>query len=165
MTDILPPQPATPAPPPATPTAVPVKRSRSFLVALTIGGGLILLGTFMPWATITSIFGTINKNGIDTPDGIYMLLLGGALIGIGLGSNSHIHVSKGLRAVGIIVGALAGMAAIGEAGSISTHIASVGTNAYANATVGGGVYLIVTGAVIAFVGALAAGWDKPGDGQ
>jgi hypothetical protein len=150
--------------PPVPVTVVP-KRSRSFLAALATGGGLVVLGTFMPWATVTSVFGTITKSGIETPDGVFLLLLGGALICIGLGANSHRHVPKGLRIVGIIVGTLTGLLTIGEASSVSTHIASVGSNAYATAAVGGGIYILVVGAVIAFFGALAAGWDKPGDGQ
>lgn len=168
MTDILPPadSPSYPSGPTWQPTVtVAPKRTRSFLLALSTGGGLVILGTFMPWVTITSVFGTITKAGIDTPDGIFLLLMGGALIGIGLAATSHIHVPKWLRAVGIIVGAFTGMAAIGEASSVSTHIASTAGNAYASAAVGGGIYLLVAGSVLAFVGALAAGWDKPGDGQ
>jgi hypothetical protein len=166
MTEQMPPvpPPAVTWQPPVTVTVAP-KRSRSFLAALTAGGALVILGTFMPWATITTVFGTITKNGIDTPDGVFMLILGGVLIAIGLGAHSHLNVPKGLRVVGIIAGTLTGLASIGEASSVSTHIASVTSNPYASAPVGGGVYLLVTGAVIAFVGALAAGWDKPGDGR
>jgi hypothetical protein len=165
MTEQMPPVPPPAAPwSPPVPVTVAPKRSRPFLAALTAGGGLVVLGTFMPWATITTVFGTITKAGIDTPDGVFMLILGGVLIAIGLAAHTHLHVPKGLRVVGIIAGTITGLAAIGEATSVSTHLASVTSNPYASAAVGGGVYLLVTGAVIAFFGALAAGWDKPGDG-
>lgn len=49
---------------------------------LVVGGGLIALGSFLPWITATTVFGTISRNGVsDGGDGVFTMVLG-VVIGV-----------------------------------------------------------------------------------
>ena len=44
-----------------------------------IGGGLVLLGSFLPWASVATVFGTVSLNGIEG-DGKITVVLGVVLV-------------------------------------------------------------------------------------
>jgi hypothetical protein len=51
-------------------------------VGAFIGAGIIAVGSFMPWASVTIGLGTINKNGIDGDGKITLVLAGLGALGI-----------------------------------------------------------------------------------
>lgn len=56
--------------------------SRSRVLA-AVGAGLLILGSLMPWVTVTTAFGSISRAGADDDgDGILTLIAGGIALGL-----------------------------------------------------------------------------------
>jgi hypothetical protein len=70
-----------PEPPPRRDLAGPTDRTpnKAGPALELIGGGLVLLGSFLPWATVATVFGTVSLNGIDG-DGKITMVLGLVLV-------------------------------------------------------------------------------------
>src|SRR3546814_4443455 len=66
------PAPIPPPPPPPAPVSTADSTARNLMLA---GAGAITIGSLLPWASATSIFGTVSKAGTDG-DGIITLGLG-----------------------------------------------------------------------------------------
>jgi hypothetical protein len=62
---------------PQSPKPETPKRDEPAILAL-VGGAGVAVGSIMPWATVTIVFGTINIPGTQG-DGIITLILGGVL--------------------------------------------------------------------------------------
>jgi hypothetical protein len=138
----------------------------SALVALA-GGGLIILGTLMPWVVVSGpdIPSTVVRSGMDIqPDGGLTLLLGIVIIGCALA-----QLTSGTTRAGSITMLLAAVGSlgvvVGDMHSIQQRITSTlsqsayqytGTNAalgnYYTASIGVGIGAIFVGAVLAAIG-------------
>ena len=133
--------------PPQPPTAS--KRKESAILAL-VGGVAVVVGSLMPWATITAIFGTISVAGTQG-DGTITLVLGGVLGVLALldlvGTTS---ISKWLY-VGF------GVAAAGVGGfdwvNLSQRLGEAQSE-FVQASVGIGLVIVVGGGILAVVGGL-----------
>jgi hypothetical protein len=78
---------------------------------MAVGGGLVLIGSFMPWASITSIFGTLNIAGTQG-DGKITLIFG--LIIVVLAVLELTGTAGDIRWVTLIFGFLAAGAGVLE---------------------------------------------------
>ena len=140
-----------PMPPPqgAVPTATKVK-SMGPILGL-VGGGLLLLGSFMPWASIASGFGSIGVAGTEG-DGKITLFLGLGIVVFGVVSLTS---GRRLAVLQVLVSLAAGVVAGIDMGNMSSKIAAVNTG-FVHASVGTGLYLVLAGAIVAAVGGFAS---------
>lgn len=110
---------------------------------------MAVIGSIMPWATISSVFGTINKSGTEG-DGIITLIIGiivilcGA-IALAIEKNDVVLVLSTLGSIGII-----GIAIL-DIVDTSRRVAEI-SGEYVKATVGGGLYITLVSGVIVLVG-------------
>ena len=118
--------------------------------ALTaIGGGIVLLGSFLPWATVSSGFGTASVSGTEG-DGKITMALGIALVTLGV---IELTRSTSLRVLILIAATLA--AGIGVLDFISANERVAGVeSAFVHASVGVGLYAVIGGGILAIVGGL-----------
>ncbi len=113
----------------------------------TVGAGLLLVGSFVPWVTVDTAFGTLNKNGIDgdgkltAATGILALLL----IAVGASTRERI-----LLAVGAVISAAGGAIGIYDGVDIGRAASDITSN-YATATVGIGIYVTIAGGLMGFI--------------
>lgn len=127
------------------------------LVVVLIGGGLVLLGSFLPWITATAAFvGTISRSGIDGGgDGLITAGIGLVIVVAGLLG----FASPGAVSVARLGAVVAGIAAVAlgilEINSVNARIASLDVQT-ATATVGMGLYAVILGGIVAFIGGLMA---------
>lgn len=105
----------------------------------TIGAGAaIMLGSFLPWGQA----GIFTVSGTDG-DGIFTLVLGGVLVGIGIANKP----SRGLGIVAILMSVLSGLIAW-------NIVTSMGDAA------GSGLYLVLLGAVFGVISGLGVYADE-----
>jgi hypothetical protein len=142
------------APTPAgAPVVKPAVSSRAWL--LGVGGAVTVLGSLLPWVTV-SVFGqSISKNGIDA-DGRITIALGFALLALIV-----VHVRRRRDSVVLTrVLALADAALVG--GIFAIDYADVSnkadglaaqTQGFAHASAGVGLWMVLVGAVLAAIGA------------
>jgi len=120
-----------------------------------LAAGAVAVGSFLPWATVTTIFGTLEVAG-TTGDGKITLALGaGALVAFLVRKFSF----------GALLCALAGLVAGYDFFNISERVKDVDADV-AQAEVGYGVYICVIGSVVGLISAWqadAAEANKPGD--
>jgi hypothetical protein len=123
---------------------------RQAAILTMVGGALVGVGSLLPWATVSSAFGSISVNGIEG-DGVFTLILGGAITLLGF-------LAYGGAAPRMLTFLLA-IAALGLGGfeliNISSRLGDAGSE-FVRASVGVGVYLIVAGALAAVLGNVAA---------
>jgi len=142
----LPPPPARGAP---AARAEPSKRKESAILAL-VGGAGVVVGSLMPWATVTAIFGTISVAATQG-DGTITLVLGGVLGVLALlDLVGTTEVSKWLYV-------WFGVLAVGVAGfdwvNLSQRLGEANAESV-RASVGIGLQVVVGGGVLAVVGGL-----------
>ncbi|MFC0864943.1 hypothetical protein ACFHYQ_21860 [Sphaerimonospora cavernae] len=139
------------------PQQAPKKNGMTFGLLTLLGGGLVAVGSFLPWITITApILGTVSRNGIDGGgDGVVTLVLGSILFAIGL-ARVTASVPGWLQRLPIAFGALAGVIALADFGSVNEKLAEISpsSSAYVAASVGSGLYMVAIGAVFATIGGL-----------
>ncbi|HZD15417.1 MAG TPA: hypothetical protein VE196_09920 [Pseudonocardiaceae bacterium] len=125
-----------------------------------LGGGVaITLAALLPWASVSTVTGTQTVVGTDGPDGKSVLLIGGAIAATGLGRLVRKHEPSWVQ-IFPMLGALW----VGYIGWWHIQFAQnkfaeytaqypqyVGS--YALPSVGGGLYLILIGAIAALIGA------------
>ena len=137
---------------------------------LLIGGGLaLILGAFLPWATLSAPFvGSISKSGIDGGDGWITVALGAALVGIGVRTMTQRVTVPFVGTV--LTTVIAGLVTLYELGDVSDHIedAEYYGEGLISASIGAGLWLSLAGVIAAAVGvarsrsvARADGW-RPG---
>ncbi|OPG02108.1 hypothetical protein B1L11_43175 [Microbispora sp. GKU 823] len=133
------------------------KKNLTFGLLTLLGGGLVAVGSFLPWVTITApILGTISRNGIDGGgDGVVSLVVGAILFAIGL-ARVTASVPGWLQRVPIALGALAGLVAVVDFGSVNDKLAQLpsSSSAFVAASVGPGLYMVAIGAVFSVIGGL-----------
>jgi hypothetical protein len=119
-------------------------------LATIIGGGLVAVGAFLPWITTTSAIRG-NRTGIDLGEGLIAVGLGAVIAVTGLrevvaaGSRFSRWAAAGLAALAIGLGAF-------EAGAVSDRIKTLDDSIRHGASIGGGIYLVIAGGVVALVG-------------
>ncbi len=117
-----------------------------------IGAGLIALGSFLPWVTATSGFGSLNKSGMEGGDGI-LTLTGAVLLGL-IGFSVYTGSAKKPNIAGLwIVLAAASVAVIAmiDYQDLNERIdelqREVGT--FVSANIGAGLWTVGVGAIAA----------------
>jgi hypothetical protein len=147
------------APPPypvPEPTQPKTPRNTTFSWLVGAGAVLIILGSFLPWVTAVTIFGTISKSGLDGGgDGVITLILGLAFTGAVLTSVTR-GVARSLRWSTAILGVIMVLVAIAELNYVKTRLASIAANPFLTTSVGAGVYVLMLGSVVVLLGALAS---------
>ena len=123
---------------------------RSAALVALVGGALMALGSFMPWASIQSGLGSVSLAGTDG-DGVFSL--GGGIIVALLGL---VHVdrpaAKAVRGL-ILVGGVVGLwIAVVDGSGLNERLDSFVTNV--RASLGAGLYLLGIGSIAAMVGAV-----------
>lgn len=117
-------------------------------IIILIGAAAVIIGSFMPWATLTSFLGDINKNGTEG-DGAITLVMG-ILIGLAAVFSKPRSGKRGSW-VAVVLGVLVGLIAIIDIADIERLANDV---PFAEINVGIGLYVVLIGAVIAVVGGL-----------
>lgn len=116
-----------------------------------LGGAiLVIVGSLMPWATVRTVFGTVNVNGTQG-DGVITLAMGAVLGLVGLAYRGKPGKLYSLGAAGFAIIALI------VAGSALFRVSAGSADAnseYAMASTGTGLYVAVLGSVAAAGGAL-----------
>lgn len=120
-------------------------RMRPNAIVALLGAASLALGSFLPWATIVSIFGVLSVYGTDG-DGKITLATGVvAALAFFLGTSNRKMIGVG------IVAAIAGSGvAIYDLAHISNVVGKASNN-YGAASVGIGVYFCTLGGVVAVV--------------
>jgi hypothetical protein len=115
-----------------------------------IGGAAVVVGSLLPWGTVTTVFGSVSIAGTEG-DGKITLALGGALVLIAvLEMVGQISASKWV--LGLVAAGAAGVAGYDWL-NISQRLGEVQSE-YARASVGIGLQVAALGGVLALVGAL-----------
>jgi hypothetical protein len=116
-----------------------------------VGGGLVLLGSFMPWATIASGFGSAGVAGTEG-DGKITLFLALLLVILGVLSLTS---GRRLAVLQVLISVLAGIIAVIDLSNVSGRVADI-SSSFVHASVGTGLYLVLAGAIAAAVGGFAS---------
>ncbi len=116
-----------------------------------VGGGLVLLGSFMPWASIASGFGSVGIAGTEG-DGKITLFLGVVLVVFGVISLTS---GRRLALLQVLASLGAGVIAVIDLVNAFSRVASV-NNGFVHASVGAGLYLVLAGAIASAVGGFAS---------
>jgi hypothetical protein len=103
----------------------------------------VVIGSFLPWATVVTIFGNISKAGTDG-DGVLTMLLAGGAAALSLARKAPraIIVMLALTAV-VAVYDIADVARLGGEGEDSVDV-----------SVGFGLWIVAIGAAVAIWGAI-----------
>ena len=116
------------------------------LQAAMAGAAAIIIGSLLPWVSVTTIFGSISFNGTEG-DGV-LTMIAGAIIGAGAG----IALSRGTasRATGvliILVGLVSGLIAF----NVSSNLANAAelSDSGVLSSIGGGLWLVILGSATA----------------
>lgn len=148
------------APPPGQPASgyysapPPAKQRKGFTTAsilALIGAVLLGIGSFLAWATVASVFGSISVNGMDG-DGQLTAAAGtiaAILFLVGALGSSGFHIA------GVVFAGLGGAVAAYDLVNITNTFAEYSSDGVA-ASVGVGLYVCVVGAVVAVVAGVAA---------
>lgn len=111
------------------------------------GCAAALAGSFMPWVTITSVFGTIGINGTEGDGKITacVALAAGlwAVIGLNTSSRSKVRFAGVLSLIGVI-------ASVYELQHVSSRAGGM-NGAAVKASVGSGIWLMLAGFLVAAV--------------
>lgn len=139
---------------PATSTdETPDKGSPTAAWIVVLAGGLITLGSILPWVTASAVFvGSISVNGMDG-DGKITVVLGVILLAIGfIGAGSgDMHpvtpIIPGLAAIGVV---------ITNYQNIQDSVREIQSSDVGTASIGYGFWMIAIGGVVALMGAALA---------
>lgn len=116
-----------------------------------VSGILGAIGSFLPWATMSSIFGTISLNGIDK-DGMFTLLFSIAAIGV-----LYLGIKRTRKNTTNIITIIFGVFLILIGMLDSSSVMSIETNQYAYIQVGVGLYLVI----LSGIGLVVSGiWNR-----
>ncbi len=113
------------------------------------GGALMFVGSFLPWVSVTTIFGTLSRSGVDgNGDGIISAGLGiaAAAIGVALFKRVSRPLSLALISVAILGAGLVYL----DVTNIQRSLGDLGTDA-ALASVGIGLWVVGAGAALSLV--------------
>lgn len=115
-----------PPPPPRRDLVESVKvapgKAGPFLVL--VGGGLVLIGSFLPWGTVTTVFGTISVASTNG-DGKITLGVGLAIV---LVSILELTGTSGVRILNIVIGVVATGIGVLDYANVSDRIAGASSD-------------------------------------
>jgi hypothetical protein len=127
-------------------------------IAAIVGGAMIVVGTFLPWLTASAVtlggLGSVSRNGIETPDGVVVAVLGTITALCAVGMVAAPRTVAWLATT--VFAVLAGLLGVVDFVDIQERVASmtdISSGVLAN--VGPGLYLSLLGAGVATVSALA----------
>ena len=128
-------------------------RDRTAVIVVLSGAGGLLLGSFLPWASVTTAFGRIDVEG-TRGDGVITLVLAIAIgvMGVFLVRGS---THRALLIVSLVAASLALLVCLIDIGNVSS-VASEQTSDEVDASVGYGLYLAAAGAAAAVIGSIIA---------
>ena len=110
------------------------------------GGALMFVGSFLPWVTVSTIFGTLTRSGVDrNGDGILSAGLGIAAAGIGVALLNR--ASRAASVALVAIAALAGLLVYVDASDIAGRLGDLDTEA-ALASIGIGLWAVGAGAML-----------------
>ena len=140
-----PPGPRTP-PAYAASTPAPAAAVSPSGVGVLIGGGMLVVGSFLPWITVNAGIIAVSRNGMDGGDGWVTLALGFALGAYGL---VNLNSASDRNWMGALIGAGIGLAfGIFEYFDVQSRITA---NKQYDIQIGVGLWLILAGAAVAAV--------------
>ena len=127
-----------------------------------VGGVLLAVGSFLPWATAQIFVVSLNRNGMQlgqndsfSLDGLVTLILGLVTVLIGVGRLSNFAIPRYIQRSAIVAGFAAGAIAIYDINSVRNLVDTQQSAAPGGVfAVGYGIYVVVSGAVIAVLGGL-----------
>jgi hypothetical protein len=128
-------------------------------VAVVAGAGAFV-GSFLPWVSVLTVFGTIELSGFDGGDG--KLTAGAAVAAILFGYLGLAKGQRGLEVLGILAAA-AGLAMSLYDWNNLSHLVSGADAEFAKASVGYGLYACIAGFATCFIGLWMA--LRASDGQ
>jgi len=118
----------------------------------TAVAAVLVVGSFFPWVSITTIFGTISAKGTDG-DGKITALLG--VISCVVLFQGFTKAARSAYLTGVIFAAVAGIVVAYDFANISSELEGASTE-YGMAQVGTGLYICGAGAIAAIAGGLIA---------
>lgn len=120
---------------------------------LFVGAALLVIGSLLPWASVTIFTGTISVNGIDG-DGKLTIAVG---VVVGLGAFlARENPGKRVSVASSVFGVIAGIIGLIDIVNLSEGIAQLSGNPFGRADVGIGLYVVIIGALVCIV----AGWMR-----
>lgn len=122
------------------------------LVALA-GGIVVAVGSFLPWAQISTGFGSVGLSGTQGGDGYITLVLGGAAALVAL-LNLEKPATSLSRGIIVTAGILATLVGIFDMQNLNERLGEVDTSV-AIPSIGMGLFLVIGGGIATVVG----GWQ------
>jgi hypothetical protein len=130
--------------------------------ATVAGAVLVLIGSFLPWVSVTTIFGSISKAGTEG-DGGFTLLLALAAGGVGI-PLAVVKLSKStttiLAIIALVSFAISGLIAIYDMIDVQSAISEMDSD-LASASIGTGLLVVFLGAAIGGLSTLVTLFAKP----
>jgi hypothetical protein len=121
-------------------------------VLTMIGGIMLIVGALLPWANLTSGFGTVSIAGTEG-DGVFALGLGAIIALAGFGA---FNGSATARTAAALIGIVAVLLMFTEFSNVSRGVKTA-TGDYTRASVGIGLWVAILGALLSVAAPLAAG--------
>ena len=120
-------------------------------LAVLIGAGGLVVGSFMSWVTVSTVFGEQSLTGIDRDGKITAAC--GAIVALLILTTMAAKRNIGVYLGCVVVSIAGGATAIYDWVNLATVI-NESSNTYATAAVGGGLYVCAGGAVVACLAAI-----------
>lgn len=127
-------------------------------LTVLVGGLLVIVGSFLPWITATSGFGSVSVSGMDHGgDGIFTLVLGVIAALIGMAQLIKAQLPGIIRGSPAIIGVSLGVITFFDHSDIRNRIAraAVSSSGALSSTVGQGIWSLYLGAVLIFIGGIS----------
>ena len=130
-------------------------------IAVIAGGLLVAVGSFLPWVTASTVFGSLSRSGIDAGGDGWVTLVAGTVIAVlGLAT-----VTRPNRAANLLVAIGAAGAAIIFAidfSDVQGRVSAIESSSEGMALggVGIGLWMVALGAITTFVASLMRRKDK-----
>jgi hypothetical protein len=124
-------------------------------IAVLAGGLLLVVGSFLPWVTASTVFGSISRSGVDGGgDGWITLVAGGVILLLGLAT-----LRRPNRAANLLIAVAAAIAFVIFAldfSDVQSRITDLESQSEGVALggVGIGLWLVALGAIVSFVSSL-----------
>lgn len=123
-------------------------------LAGVVGGLTIIIGSLLPWVTVSSGFGSFSAAGTEG-DGQITLALGAITIIVALGKFARAGRTTALNVLLLLCGLVALGIAIYDIGNVGSAMSD--TVAFARGSVGVGLYIVVLGGFVTLFGAAGQG--------
>lgn len=129
------------APKPAAAAAPTTNQWPTHRIVAAVGAGAVIIGSAMPWVSVTTVFGEISVNGTEG-DGQFTIVGGGIVL---------VLVFLRWYLAALIVASLTGAALIYDYTNVSRNVDI--DEEFARASVGWGLQLATVGAIVAAIAA------------